>query len=257
VLIQMPGGAWISGNKQGQAYPLMSHLAERGWVCVAISYRLGPRNRWPAQIIDVKRAIWWVRTHIAEYGGDPDFLAVTGGSAGGHLSSLAALTPGDPAWQPGFEGADTSVAAALPFYGVYDLIDDDRIGNRGLVPLLQRSVFEVPRRGHREVYEAASPLHRITSAAPPFLLTHGANDSLVPVEQGRAFAARLRATSQAPVVYAELPGAQHAFDVFGSPRAHAAAEAAAAFLGVVYGQYLARTQGAGGRQLRAAEGTTP
>jgi acetyl esterase/lipase len=148
------------------------------------------------------------------------------------------LTPNLPEWQPGFEDVDTSVAAALPFYGVYDLIDEQRIGHHGLYPLLRRRVFEVSRRDHPEVYEAASPLHRIHAAAPPFFLSHGVNDSLVPVEQGRLFAGRLRKVSRSPVVYAELPGAQHAFDIFGSPRARAAAEAAAAFLGFVYGRYL-------------------
>ena len=98
----------------------MSHLAELGWVCVAINYRLSPRSTWPDQIIDVKRALAWTKEHIAEYGGDPDWVAITGGSAGGHLSSLAALTPNDPQFQPGFEDADTSVRAAVPFYGLYD-----------------------------------------------------------------------------------------------------------------------------------------
>ena len=51
----MPGGAWVWGSKKGQAYPLMSHLVERGWVCVAMSYRLSPRNTWPAQIVDVAK----------------------------------------------------------------------------------------------------------------------------------------------------------------------------------------------------------
>lgn len=240
VLLQMPGGAWVTGNKQGQAYPLMSHLAERGWVCVAINYRLGPRHHWPAQIVDVKRAIAWVRANIARYGGDPDFIAVTGGSAGGHLSALAALTAGDPQWQPGFEDADTSVAAAVPFYGVYDFLDEDRIGNRGLVPLAQRHLFHAKLRDQPELFRDASPLHRIHPDAPPFLVVHGVNDSLVPVEQGRAFAMRLRAVSTSPVVYAELPGAQHAFDVFGSPRAHAAAHAVAGFLGSIYGRHLSR-----------------
>ena len=60
----------------------------------------------------VKRALAWVKQHIAEYGGDPDFIAITGGSAGGHLSSLAALTPNYPQFQPGFEDADTRVQAA-------------------------------------------------------------------------------------------------------------------------------------------------
>ena len=75
----------------------------------------------PAQIIDVKQAIAWIRENIAAYGGDPDYIAITGGSAGGHLSALAALTPNDPAWQPGFEDADTSVQVAVPHYGVYDM----------------------------------------------------------------------------------------------------------------------------------------
>ena len=90
----------------------MPHLAAQGWVCVAINYRLAPRDPFPAHIVDVKRAIAWIREHIAEYGGDPSYLAITGGSAGGHLAALAALTPNDPAYQPGFEDADTSRAGA-------------------------------------------------------------------------------------------------------------------------------------------------
>ena len=111
MLLQVHGGAWILGKKDQQGIPLMQHLAAQGWVCVAINYRLSPRDPWPAQAIDVKQAIAWIREHIAEYGGDPDYIAITGGSAGGHLTALTALTPNDPEWQPGFEDADTSVAA--------------------------------------------------------------------------------------------------------------------------------------------------
>jgi acetyl esterase/lipase len=237
VLLQVPGGAWITGNKQAQAYPLMSHLAERGWVCVAMSYRLSPRATWPDAIVDVKHALAWVKEHIAEFGGDPDFVAITGGSAGGHLSSLAALTPNDPAFQPGFEDADTSVRAAVPFYGVYDWVDDQRTGHRGLPRLLERLVVKKPLHDAPEVYAAASPIRRVTADAPPTFLLHGTADSLVPVEQARAFAAALRETSRAPVAYAELPFAQHAFDFFGSIRSAASAVAVERFLGVVYGDY--------------------
>lgn len=107
VLVQVHGGAWVMGGKRQQAFPLMSHLADAGWVCVAINYRLSPKATWPDHIVDVKRAIAWVREHIADHGGDPGFIAVTGGSAGGHLSSLAALSPNHSPWQPGFEGAPT------------------------------------------------------------------------------------------------------------------------------------------------------
>ncbi|MEP9365265.1 alpha/beta hydrolase [Nocardioides sp. CN2-186] len=220
VLLQVHGGGWTIGNKDQQGIPLMQHLAAKGWVCVAINYRLAPRDPFPAQIIDVKRAIAWIREHIEEYGGDPDYIAITGGSAGGHLTALAAVTPNDPDYQPGFEDADTSVAVAVPHYGVYDFA-----GSTGLKSAeLMRDTFLAPRVVKRkwsedpEVFEAGTPLLRITKEAPDFFVLHGAHDTLVSVEQARLFVARLRETSGATVVYAELPGAQHAFDVFPSIR---------------------------------------
>ena len=121
VLVYIHGGAWVIGDKREQGLPLLHELARRGWVTVTINYRLSPKATWPDHIVDCKRAVAWVREHIAEYGGDPGFIAVSGGSAGGHLSALVALTPGDPAFQPGFEEADASVDACVPFYGVYDM----------------------------------------------------------------------------------------------------------------------------------------
>ncbi len=198
----------------------MQHMAAKGWVCVAINYRLAPRDPFPAQIIDVKQAIAWIREHIEEYGGDPDYIAITGGSAGGHLTALAAVTPNDPAYQPGFEGADTSVAVAVPHYGVYDfsgctgLRSAEQMRDTFLAPqIVRRRWEEAP-----EIFEAGTPLLRITKEAPDFFVLHGAHDSLVSVEQARLFVQRLRETSGATVVYAELPGAQHAFDVFPSIR---------------------------------------
>ena len=220
VLLQVHGGGWSIGTKESQGRPLMNHMAAKGWVCVAINYRLSPRDAWPAHIVDVKRAIAWIKEHIDEYGGDPDYIAVTGGSAGGHLTALAALTPGDPAFQPGFEAVDTSIQAAIPFYGVYDFA-----GATGLRNALQmRDMFLSPRvmqstwADSPDTYEAASPILRITPDAPDFFVIHGEFDSLVSVDQARLFVERLRETSKASVVYAELPGAQHAFDVFHSIR---------------------------------------
>jgi acetyl esterase/lipase len=236
VLLQVHGGAWITGNKRGQAHPLMSHLVELGWICVSINYRLSPRSTWPDQIIDVKRAIAWTKEHIAEYGGDPDWVAITGGSAGGHLSSLAALTANDPRFQPGFEEADTRVQAAVPFYGVYDFTRSrsDRAMHPMMVPILQKHVFKLKRREYADDFAAASPITHVSADAPPIFVLHGTNDSLVPVEQARSFVARLRETSNNPVVYAELPCAQHAFDMFGSARAAHAAVAVEQFLAEAY-----------------------
>ena len=234
VLLQVPGGAWMVGNKRGQAHPLMSHLAELGWVCVAINYRLSPRSTWPDHIVDVKRAIAWTKEHIAEYGGDPDWIAITGGSAGGHLSSLAALTPNYPSFQPGFEDADTRVQAAVPFYGVYDFTRNDESMHPLLVPTVAKNVFKLSRTEIAEPLRNASPIHHSNPDAPPFFVLHGRNDSLIPVEQARSFTARLREVSRNPVVYAELPFAQHAFDIFGSARAAHSAMAVEQFLAEVY-----------------------
>lgn len=219
VLLQIHGGAWILGSKDEQALPLMYHLASHGWVCVSINYRLSPRATFPDPIVDVKRAIAWIRAHAAEYGADPGFLVVTGGSAGGHLAALAALTANDPEYQPGFEDADTHVDACVAFYGVYDFTDSQgHYRNRGLARLLERQVMKVPLASAREAYERASPLARITEQAPPFLVIHGDRDTLVPVEEARHFVAQLRARTRSPVAYAEIPGAQHAFEIFPSIR---------------------------------------
>lgn len=235
VLLQVPGGAWVTGRKEGQAYPLLSRLVERGWVCVAINYRLSPRATWPDHIVDVKRAIAWVKANIAEYGGDPDFLAITGGSAGGHLSALAALSINDPLFQPGFEDSDTTVHAAVPFYGVYDFTNRDNTGRADLPEFLAKKVMKSRLIDDRDRWDAASPVHRVRSDAPPFFIVHGSNDTLVPAKQGRAFAAALSKESANPVVFGELPRAQHAFDTFGSVRTLHTVRAVERFLAVVYG----------------------
>ncbi|AXO22862.1 alpha/beta hydrolase [Mycobacterium avium] len=234
VLLQVPGGAWAIGMRRPQAYPLMSHLAARGWVCVSIGYRVSPRHTWPDHIVDVKRALAWVKENIARYGGDPNFVAITGGSAGGHLCSLAALTPNDPKYQPGFEDADTSVVAAVPVYGRYDWFTTEGEGRREFVQLLEKFVVKKRFATHRDIYVDASPIRRLRADAPPFFVLHGRDDSLIPVGEAQEFVEELRAVSKSPVAYAELPHAQHAFDIFSSPRAHRSAEAVARFLSWVY-----------------------
>jgi acetyl esterase/lipase len=233
VLIYIHGGAWVMGDKRQQGIPLMHELVQRGWVCVAINYRLSPRATWPAHIVDCKRAVAWVREHIAEYGGDPDFIAVSGGSAGGHLSSLLALTPNEAEWQPGFEDLDASVDACLPFYGVYDMTVDPALSGAygpGLLELLERRVMKVRRSDDPVLFEQASPDHRVNPAAPPMFVFHGTNDTLVPLAVGRNFAAQLRQVSRAPVAYVELPRAQHAFDVMASIRSRHTTMGAVRFL---------------------------
>ena len=232
VLLQIHGGAWVFGEKDRQGLPLMNEMARRGWVCVAPNYRLSPKATFPDHLIDCKHALAWVRAHIADYGGDPGWVAVTGGSAGGHLASLLALTANDPEYQPGFEAVDTSIQAAVPFYGAYDFlqhngVDITRAGKPGFV---ETKVMKSRPGEARRVWERASPIRWVHADAPPFFVIHGAHDSLVWAEGARDFVAALRQASGQPVAYAELPGAQHAFDVFNSPRCLHTVQAVARFL---------------------------
>ena len=221
VLVYIHGGAWIIGDKREQGIPMMHELAAHGWVCVAVNYRLSPKATWPDHVVDCKRSLAWVRAHVAEYGGDPSFVAVSGGSAGGHLCALTALTPNEAEWQPGFEDVDTSVDACVPFYGVHDVTGDPEssgIHGPGLVDLLSRRVMKLTPADDLAAFEQASPDRRITGSAPPMFVIQGANDTLVPPQVARRFVERLRATSRRPVAYVELPCTQHAFDILASVR---------------------------------------
>jgi acetyl esterase/lipase len=248
VILQVHGGGWTIGRKEGQGEPLLTELVEQGWVGVAINYRLSPRSQWPDHIADVKRAIAWIKANIHEYGGDPSFVAITGGSAGGHLTALAALTPNDPAFQPGFEDADTTVQAAVPFYGVYDVADLADQGPNDIVALWESKIIGGSLTDQRDRFVQASPQARATAAAPPFMVLHGTNDTLVPVDQARRFVARLRAVSEQSVVYVELPLAQHAFDVFTSVRTIHVVRGVARFLTIAHAEAAAAGAAGQGRK---------
>jgi acetyl esterase/lipase len=238
VLLQVHGGAWVIGFKERQGQLLLRRLASEGWVGFNVDYRLSPMATFPDHLVDVKRALAWIREHADEYHVDPDFVVVTGGSAGGHLTALTALTANQPHLQPGFEDADTSVSAAVPFYGVYDFTNRNgtwppETVRRFLAPVVMKAdIDEAP-----EAYAQASPLDQVHADAPPFLVIHGDLDLLAPIEDARDFVARLRAVSREPVYYLELRGAQHAFETFPSIRANAVTEAVVRFADAVHTAY--------------------
>jgi acetyl esterase/lipase len=189
VLLQLHGGGFTTGRKSVESRPLLLRLACHGWLCLSANYRLRPAA-FTEMLSDVKRAIAWAREHAEEHDGDPRHVVVVGSSAGAHLAATAVLTANDPRFQPGFEDADTRVAAAVCLYGYYG-----------------------PAGG-----PASSPADYLRGDAPPFLIAHGDQDTLVPAEGARRFADRLRAESASPVVYVELRGAQHTFDLVHSIR---------------------------------------
>ena len=231
-LMYIHGGAWVTGkHSDPQGLPLMLRLASLGWVCVKPGYRLGPQATFPEQLVDVKRALAWIREHGAEYGADPDFVVVTGGSAGGHLSALLALTANRPEFQPGFEHVDTRVTAAVPLYGAYDLLDRNRVRpDRSQMDFLAKRVLKCAPDENRALWEAFSPLSQVHPDAPPFFVVHGRHDSLLFFEDARHFVEALRKTSQQHVAYAELPHTQHGFELMHTVRASAVVDGVVRYL---------------------------
>ena len=190
-LVHLHGGMFRGGRKNKEARALLYRLASQGWLCVSANYRLSPTAQFPDHLIDVKKVIAWVRASGPEYGADPTVLFVAGSSAGGNLAAAAALTPNETRFQPGFEHVDTSVTAAISLYGYY---------------------------GQYNGSSMSSPASHLRANAPPFFIAHGDRDTIVLAKDARAFVQRLGSISSNPVVYAELPGGQHTFDLFESLR---------------------------------------
>ena len=208
VFIHFHGGRFARGRKNTQSLPLLYRLASQGWTCISANYRLTPEVSFPGHLVDAKAVVAWAREHAAAIGADPGVIVVAGSSAGGHLAAMAAFTPNDPRFQPGFEAADTSVAAVVGLNGYYGPMS-------GPSPL------------------ASSPADYVTAGAPPCLIVHGDHDTLVPVEAVREFVETVRASSGAAVVYAELPGALHSFDLLHSIRFEAVIDGVETFLAAV------------------------
>jgi acetyl esterase/lipase len=206
VLIHLHGGgfSFAPGRKSFYARRLLFRLARHGWVCLSATYRLQPAAKFPDALIDVKKAIAWARAHAREHGGDPDRIVLVGSSFGARLATLAGFTENDPAFQPGFESADTSVAAVVGLYGYYGEIDS-RDG-------LPSSPFDYADRG-----------------SPPLLIVHGDSDTLTSPQRARALTERARGASADPAVFVELPGAEHSFDLLASIRFEAVIDGIAAF----------------------------
>jgi acetyl esterase/lipase len=195
LLIHLHGGgfALAPGRKSFYARRLLFRLAREGWVCISATYRLAPGAAFPDDVVDVKKVIAWARSHSIEHGGDPDRVVLIGSSYGARLAMLAGFTTDDPTFQPGFEDADTSVAAVVGLYGYYGESEDAK---------------SVP----------SSPFDYLDRGCPPMLIVHGDQDTLTPAKTARMLAERARHASAQPVVYAELPGAQHSFDLLTSAR---------------------------------------
>lgn len=232
-LVYVHPGSWMRGRPGRQARALFHRLTARGWVVLDIRYPLSPTATFPDHLVGVKRAIAWAKTDGKAWGVDPSRVVVSGGSSGAHLAALAALTGGRDELQPGFEEADTSVAACLPFYGIYDLLV--RNPTRYDWPFIAQVVMKARAVDDPVLYELGSPVDQVHRAAPPFFVVHGEFDSVVLPAESEHFVAALKSAGVSNR-YFEVPGAQHGFDAFASLRTRAVAEMCAQWLVAEVGQ---------------------
>lgn len=196
-------GEYRDRGDESEFPPLNAYLASRDYVVAAMSHRIDPRRSFPASRDDVMAAIAYLKTHAAEFGVDPDRLALLGRAEAGELALLGAYTASEPA----IRGV-VSIYAPTDLRFEYDHPSPPSL--RDTRRLLEAYVGGSPSRAE-EGYFAASPINFVTAASPPTLLIHGLRDQMVPAEQSARLDGRLE---QAGVKHAfvRLPWATHGCD---------------------------------------------
>ena len=196
-IVHFHGGGFTGGSKDNLAARLKA-LTGRGYVNIAVQYRLGGVAKWPAQIEDVKASIRWARVHAADLGVDPRRIACAGYSAGGYLSLFAAATQNRPEFEghSGNEGAGTDLAACLAFYAVTNPA--------------QAANFPWPADRNDETSRLAMPATYI-KGFPPTILFHGLADVTVQPESSQQFLQLLR-DANVPAELHTFAGVPHEFD---------------------------------------------
>jgi len=213
-ILQIHGGAWITGSMR-QASSFMVRMASQGWICYSVTHRFSPQVVFPEHLIDVKRALKWIRENADNHGLDKNFIVSKGGSSGAHLASLMALTQNQSEFQPGFEKIDTSIQGCVPVYGVFDFIGsfDEKTPFPAKSKLLKIVCGGIPNE-EPNCYKKITPAYWISMNTPPFLIIQGETDVLIPIEETKIFWENLKSNKINSSAFLSLPLVQHGFDIF-------------------------------------------
>ncbi|HVR85265.1 MAG TPA: alpha/beta hydrolase [Planctomycetota bacterium] len=166
VLMWIHGGGWMTGDRS-MYREVGRRFAESGIGFAAISYRLSPKVKHPAHVEDCARAFAWLLGHVADYGGDPERLFVSGQSAGGHLSALLTL---DPQYLHAQKVPDGALKGSIPMSGVYN-VPALPADSKGLLAMFPASFGSDP-----EICRAASPVSHIANLSCPMLVITESED---------------------------------------------------------------------------------
>ncbi len=189
VVVWIHGGGWRAGSKD--RCPAVG-LLRKGFAVASVNYRLSQHAPFPAQIEDCKAAIRWLRANAKKYNLDPNHIGVWGGSAGGHLVALLG-TSGDVKQLEGKSGnldQSSRVQCVVDFFGPTDLTRVSPQQNKPDSPVSLLLGGPLPEK--KELAVKASPVTYITKDDPPFLILHGDQDDVVPINQSELLDEALR-----------------------------------------------------------------
>ena len=190
-IVFLHGGSWMFGSPS-QFHYHSDYLAKKyGFFAVSVDYRLSGEARFPAALQDAKCAIRWVRSQARKLNIDPQRVAICGGSAGGHLSSMVATTAGVKAYEGdgGHREFPSHANAVVIFNGEFDMWD--LVEKKSLIDAMKQFIGGTPEE-MPEKYDELSSIKRIDSKTPPTLLLHGTEDRCVSHEQAVAFFNQLK-----------------------------------------------------------------
>lgn len=195
------GGGWVGGTKEGIVQSFCLPYLEKGFVVANVEYRLAKAALAPAAVTDVLKAAAWFRKNAGKYNVDPKRIAVTGNSAGGHLSLMVGMTPKSARLGPA-----AKVAAVVNFFGITDVAD--QLGGPNMREYAVTWLPEQP--GRLELARRVSPMNYVRKDVPPILSIHGDADQTVPYEHGVSLTKALReAGASAELI--SVPQGKHGF----------------------------------------------
>ncbi len=174
-ILDIHGGGWKARQVEADK-PMMERLAQRGFVTAIVSYRLSTEAPYPAALHDCKAALRCLRAHAKELKLDPDRIGCMGGSAGGHLSSLTAMTRGLAEFEGTgpFQAQSSAVKACIVMAATQNLIDSNYFkANESAMLFFGGNALEKP-----EIYQAASPITHVRAGVPPTIFIEGEKDTL-------------------------------------------------------------------------------
>lgn len=195
------GGGWVEGAKEDMLELFCLPFVRHGMVVANVEYRLARSAPAPAAVNDVLKAAQWFRDHAAQYRVDPKRILVTGGSAGGHLALMTAMTPASADLGPSIK-----IAAAIDFFGIADVAD--QLTGPHQQPY---AVAWIPEQLNRvELAKRLSPMTYVRKGLPPILVLHGDADSTVPYERSVELVKKLKDSGDDAELIT-VPGGKHGF----------------------------------------------